>query len=272
MSSQIHPTKGIELARQLALNGQFIFNSKQAQEIAPTVDIPFSYLNQTLHYLQRTGWIVRLKNGVYSLSNVLSGASPLHEFQIAMALVQPAAISHWSALNYHHLTEQVPRHIFVLTSAKSLPRKRSKKTQSSEIGYSVNGIIYQFIKIKPKFFFGVEEVWINESKIKITDPERTVLDCLMSPKYCGGFTEILYIIEKHLTQFNLEKMIQYAIQLDTATIKRLGWILEHCGVRSAQLKILQNIPIKGYRLLNPSGPHVGHYNSRWMIQENLSEK
>jgi hypothetical protein len=34
--------------------------------------------------------------------------SPLHEFEIAMALVQPAAISHWSALNYHTLTEQTP--------------------------------------------------------------------------------------------------------------------------------------------------------------------
>lgn len=272
MSNQVHPAKGIELARQLASNGQFIFTSKQAEKMAADMGISANYLRQTLHYLQRTGWIVRLKNGLYSLSNVLSGTSALHEFQIAMALVQPAAISHWSALNYHHLTEQIPRHIFVLTTAQSLPRKRGTKTQPSGSGYSVQGITYQFIKIKPKFFFGIEDAWVNESTIKITDRERTILDCLMSPKYCGGFAEILHIIEQHLTELNLDKMIKYALQLDTATIKRVGWLLEHHGIAASQLESLQKIPIKGYRLLDPTGSHFGHYNSRWMIQENLPEK
>jgi len=36
-------------------------------------------------------------------------------FEIAMALVDPAAISHWSALHHHALTEQAPRRVFVLT-------------------------------------------------------------------------------------------------------------------------------------------------------------
>ena len=139
-----------------------------------------------------------------------------------MALVQPAAISYWSALSYHHLTEQVPRKVFVLTTAPSLPRKRGIKARISDTGYAVADIIYQFVKIKPAFFFGMEEVWINESKIKITDPERTILDCLMSPKYCGGFTEVLYILEQHLSKLNLDKIIDYTIRLDTATIKRLG--------------------------------------------------
>lgn len=263
---QIHPIKGVELVRKLAEHGQFIFTTQQAKKMAPGVSL--NYLYQTLHYLELSGWIIRLKNGLYSLSSSIPGITPLHEFQIAMALVQPAAISHWSALSYHHLTEQVPRQVFVLTTAKSLPRKRGIKAQTSDTYFTAN-INYQFIKIKPELFFGTQEIWINESKIKITDAERTVLDCLMSPKYCGGFSEILHILEQHLNELKLNKMIEYAVRLDTATIKRLGWILEHQGVAASKLEPLRQIPIKGYRLLDPAGVHAGHCNSHWMIQENL---
>lgn len=272
MSHQIHPTKGIELVRQLAANGRLLFTNKEAKEIASTLDISSDYLRQTLHYLQQGGWIIRLKNGLYSISSLIPGITPLHEFQIAMALVQPAAISHWSALSYHHLTEQVPRQVFVLTTAHSLPRKRGTNMQPGSSQYSVEGIAYQFVKTKPELFFGIEEVWVNESKIMITDLERTILDCLMSPKYCGGFTEVLHILEQFITQLDLDKMISYAIKLDTATIKRLGWILEHQGIDAAQLEPLQKVSIKGYRLLDPTGLNSGHYNSHWMIRENLQEK
>ncbi len=264
---QIHPIKGVELVRKLTEHGQFIFTTQQAKKIV--LGMSLNYLYQTLHYLELSGWIIRLKNGLYSLSSSIPGVTQLHEFQIAMALVQPAAISHWSALSYHHLTEQVPRQVFVLTTAKSLPRKRGIKAQASA-GYSVANNTYQFIKIQPELFFGTQEIWINESKIQITDAERTVLDCLMSPKYCGGFAEILYILEQHLNKLNLNKIIEYAVRLDTSTIKRLGWILERQGVAAPQLEPLRRIPIKGYRLLDPSGVHVGHCNSHWMIQENLS--
>jgi predicted transcriptional regulator of viral defense system len=264
---QIHPTKGIELVRKLTENGQTIFTAPEARKLAP--GISSSYLYQTLHYLEQSGWVIRLKNGLYSLSSSIPGVTPLHEFQIAMALVQPAAISYWSALSYHHLTEQTPRRVFVLTTAKSLPRRRGVKAHASDIGYPVANMIYQFVKIKPEFFFGTQEVWVNESKIKITDPERTILDCLMSPQHCGGFTEILSILEQHLNELSLNKMIDYAVRLDTATIKRLGWILEHQGVAASLLEPLRQIPIKGYRLLDPSGIQTGHCNVRWMIQENL---
>jgi len=262
---QVHSTSGIALIRKL----DPIFTSEQAKELAPTVGISLDYLNQALHHLERAGWIVRLKKGLYSLSSILPGVSPLHEFQIAMALVRPAAISHWSALNYHGMTEQTPKQVFVLTTAQSLPRTRGIKATPNKRGYHVSHSTFQFIKIKSAHFFGIEEVWINESKVKITDKERTFLDCLMFPEYCGGFYEILYAFEQHSAQLNIEKIIQYARKLDAATIKRLGWILEQQGIPSLKLKPLQETPIKGYRLLDPSGPHKGVCNARWMIQENL---
>jgi len=45
-----------------------------------------------------------------------------HEFEIAMALAHPAAISHWSALHHHGLTEQAPRKVFMVRAASGVTR------------------------------------------------------------------------------------------------------------------------------------------------------
>ena len=117
--------------------------------------------------------------------------------------------------------------------------------------------------------FGIEEVWVEEARIKMIDPERTLLDGLMAPHYCGDFSEVLHAFEMRKSKLDLQRIIGYALKLDAATAKRLGWVLEHQGVKASRLKELQAVPIKGYRVLDPTGPRRGPCNSRWMIQENL---
>lgn len=92
---------------------------------------------------------------------------------------------------------------------------------------------------------------------------------LMTPYYCGDFSEVLHAFETRGPKLDLERIIGYALQLDAATAKRLGWVLEHQGVKPSRLKELQAVPIKGYRVLDPTGPRRGPCNSRWIIQENL---
>src|SRR5207249_11297873 len=87
--------------------------------------------------------------------------------------VKPSAISDWSALSHHGLTEQVPRKVFVLTTARSVPRARGAGHGRSPTGYPVAGTRYEFIQTKPDRFFGIDEVWVGEARIKMTDPERT---------------------------------------------------------------------------------------------------
>ena len=265
-----HSTTGIELVRKLSAEGQRVFTAEAAREVAPSVGLSSGYFRQALHHLVRDGWIVRLKKGLYALAGAVPGTTPLHEFEIATVLVQPAAISHWSAMSRHGLTEQVPRHVFVLTTARAVPRLRGEKVMPAAPGYVVGGITYRFLQVRPERFFGIEQVWVNESRVSITDPERTLLDGLMAPQYCGDFAEVLHAFELRAPKLDLERIISYALKLDAATAKRLGWILERQGIATARLEPLRAVPIKGYRLLDPSGPHRGPYNARWRIQLNLS--
>lgn len=261
---------GIELVRLLAAEGERVFTIGRARELADGAGLTQSYLRQALHHLTRSGWLVRLKQGLYALSHSVPGVTPAHEFEIAMALVDPAAISHWSALHHHGLTDQVPREVFVLTTTRaSVPRARGAASRNTREGYAAGGNTYRFVRVQPERFFGTERVWVGDTRVTITDPERTLLDGLSRPHYYGDFAEVLHAFEEGTPDLDLERIIRYALKLDAATVKRLGWVLEGQGVPSSRLEPLEELPIKGYRTLDPSGPRRGPRNRRWMIQENL---
>jgi predicted transcriptional regulator of viral defense system len=144
-----------------------------------------------------------------------------------MALVDPAAISHWSALHHHGLTEQAPRRVFVLTTTEtSIPRLRGKRANETQDGYPVAGMLYQFVRVRPARSFGTEKVWVGDARVTITDPERTLLVALSMPEYCGDFAEVLHAFEALSAHLDLERIIMYARRLDESTVKRLGWVLE----------------------------------------------
>ena len=167
--------------------------TERARELAPEVGLKYSYLGEALYHLRRNGWIVSLRRGLYALSASVPGVSPVHEYEIAMALGSPAAISHWSALHYHGLTEQAPRKVFLLTTTDaSIPSVRNTKAKRTRNGYPVGNTIYQFVQVKTDRYFGVEKVWIGEARVRFTDPERTLLDGLSMPQYCGDFSEVFH--------------------------------------------------------------------------------
>lgn len=266
----VHTTVGVALVRRLAEAGDRIFTLQRAREIAPSVGLSPGYLYQALHYLAGAGWVVRLRKGLYALASATPGVAPVHEFEIAMALVSPAAISYWSALHYHGLTDQPPRHVFVLTTVGvAIPRVRGKKKDARTQGYPVGATVYRFIQVKPERFFGTERVWIGEARVTVTDPERTLLDGLMMPQYCGDFAEVLNAFAVRGQQLDVDRIVAYALKMDAATAKRLGWILERQGVPPDRLVALARVSVRGFRKLDPTGMRRGPCNRRWMIQENL---
>jgi predicted transcriptional regulator of viral defense system len=264
---------GVELIRLIAAEGDRIFSTQRARELAPEVGLKDSYLWEALYHLRRNGWIVSLRRGLYALSASVPGVTPAHEFEVAMALVSPAAISYWSALHYHGMTQQPPRKVFVLTTKESsVPRMRNTTAKRIINGYPVGDTVYKIVQVKPERYFGTQKVWIGEARVTITDPEKTLLDGLSMPQYCGDFAEVLHAFEVRGDDLHVQRIIEYACTLDAATAKRLGWVLEYQGIDPAFLEPLLELPIKGIRKLDPTGPRKGPYSRRWMIQENLPGK
>lgn len=270
-NNQKHTRIGIEMARKLFEEGKRIFSIADARKAGSSCGMADNYVVEALYHLSNNGWITRLKRGLYIISSSFPGMTPVHEFEIAMALVQPSAISHWSALHFHGMTEQIPQRVYI-TTTQAVPISRAVKARNkSQRSFSreVNGILYEFIKIKQERFFGIKDFWVGEVKVTITDPERTLIDGLISPKYFGGWAEIYSAFESHISSLDLARMIDYSLRLDAVIAKRLGWIMEKVGVENSILQKLEAVLIKGYRVLDSTGPRKGHCNKRWMIQENL---
>jgi len=270
-NNQKHTRIGIEMVRKLFEEGKRIFTIADVRKAASYCGMADNYVIEALHHLSNTGWLTRLKRGLYIISSSFPSMTPVHEFEIAMALVQPSAISHWSALHFHGMTEQIPQRVYV-TTTNAIPISRTVKARNkSQRSFSreINGILYEFIKIKPERFFGIRDFWVGEVKVAITNPERTLIDGLISPKHFGGWVEIYSSFESHISSLDLAKMIDYSLRLDAVIAKRLGWIMEKVGVEDSILRRLEAVPIKGYRVLDSTGPRKGHCNKRWMIQKNL---
>jgi predicted transcriptional regulator of viral defense system len=269
-------TKGLQLLQELSRQGLFIFTVSDARTQSSRIGISDNYLSQLLGHLEKAGWVVRLRRGLYAGTGSLPGGIRVHPFAIATRLAEPSAISHWSAMSHHGFTDQIPHVVTALTSKKVVtPTMRdSRGKKSGKHAWEVAGIRYEYVSVIPDHFFGIEEVWVDEKfRVPITDKERTILETFISPRLFGGIGEGLQTLEEHIHELDLEKLIGYAVRYGKASLsKRLGWALERLATPSELLDPLGKMPIKGFRLLDPTRPRRGPYDKRWMIQNNLKGK
>lgn len=241
-----------------------VFHKSELQAALPDTFTP-NYLSRLLGQLVKQGFLEKIQNGLYMVESFME-FSPVLEHEIAMKLVEPSMISHYSAFRYHGLTEQIPRVIFSTTSGKTIPQKGRKDKRA---GFKFRGVHYHIFKTTPDKFFGHMEETNFEGSYKVTDLERTLLDGLANPELCGGFGEVMFGFEEAVENINLDKIIDYALKLDVATARRAGWALEQIGVKKPSIIQLAQRNNPGYRKLVACDPARGEYCAKWRLQLNL---
>ncbi|MDP1836505.1 MAG: hypothetical protein Q8K75_11350 [Chlamydiales bacterium] len=269
MKSVRQQVLALELLKRLGEQQQRIFSIDSILPLSQEVGLSPKELSLALNTLQEEGWIAVIRKGNYAITSPIAQAETAHSFEIAMELVTPAAISHWSALQHHELITHPAPYIYVLTeTTPSMPRYRRKDVSLPPKVYPVGKLLYHFVQIKPERFFGTEKVLIGPSTFYITNLERSLWDAVALPHYCGGWASVEAAFFVARDRIDTRKLIFYALKGDAATAKRIGWLLEYQGKSVDELKPLLDLPIKGYRLLDPSSPAQGPFNSRWMVRIN----
>lgn len=168
-------------------------------------------------------------------------------------------ISHGSAMDMHQMVTQPQLKVFVSVARSIRPRV-------------VLGTEYYFVRCRPAHFFGIEKYWATKTEnVLVSDPERTIIDCLKLPQHCGGMSEVAkgLWIKKH--ELDLKRLVQYAVAIDVgAVIRRLGFLLETFHVASgSHVTNLQQHLSKSYALLDPVLPDEGRYFARWRLRLNM---
>lgn len=182
-------------------------------------------------------------------------------FEMALSINKNSYLTHYSAMFIHELTDNVPKILYTNFEQtpkyidddskilyqdnidKAFNRPMRKTNQIANIQDSIYSVY--FLNGKNVNNVGVIDLNYNNSKIKITNLERTLIDITVRPDYSGGVNEVLnaYIWAKDKVSTNkliatLKKM-NYIYPYHQA----IGFYMERAGFNERALSLLEKIPI-----------------------------
>jgi len=236
-----------------------------------------------LRSMSRRGDIVPLQSArtVYLVVSPYASAIPLHEYEVLGELNPYAAISHYSALAFHNLTRQFPNSI----TASAPTRRLADMVPIGTAQRDWDGLDFQpamrfptqamnkqviWTRMAPDQFFGNDVSEPYGFPIRVTNPERTLLDALNAPKRSGGILNVLEAWASAPDRIDVDLLVHYVERFDSGVLRqRVGFILEELGLTHSVLKTWQSQTQRGgSRKLDASAPYSSTYSERWDLSLN----
>jgi predicted transcriptional regulator of viral defense system len=249
-----------KFASDLKEKGQSIFTLKEAQDLLGKNSREAA---QFIVDLIKREIVYRLNKSTYLLLETMQESTQLSNWPlIAKALVtnDEYYISHYAAMRLHGMTTHALTEIQI-----TLPKRNRDK--------EVYRLKYHFVYAKPEYFWGMEQIWVSkQEKVKVSNLERTILDCLSRTEYCGGLIELVKGVWSIQTKINWERLIEYSCRYaNKAAVKRLGYIAESLDIGKDYLQRLHEIiqDSHDYILLDPQGEKIGKYYKNWYLRINI---
>ena len=213
------------------------------------------------------GVAARLKPGLFVLVPFELGqerqylGSPL---VVARELMhaQDYYLSHATAMELHGMLTQ-PQ--LVVTVTTPTPRR----------SLTTLGVPFRFIRCQRRHLFGLTEHWVTkQEQVRVSDPERTIIDGLKQPEYCGGVTEVAKGLWMRRQDLNVDTLLGYAKRIGVgAVLRRLGFLLETYEMAQApELDRLRRGLTATYVRLDPVLPAEGKRLRRWRLQLNVDRE
>ena len=249
------------LLRSLYDRSQTTFTLADVEEIT---HLRPSLASSLLHKAAKRGLVSRLKRGVFVLVPPEMGSDTKYSgdsYLVAHRLAgdAPSFISHASAMEIHRMVTQ-PQFVVFSSSTKRIPNR------------TLNGTEFRFVLIKPNHFFGTTKHWVTKQEsVDISDLERTVIDGLRQPEYCGGVTEVAKGLWMRHADMQPSKLVDYALRLRVGAVtRRLGYLLELYAIApEAELARLRQSITSTYAPLDPILPKEGPHVANWRLQVNI---
>ena len=214
--------------------------------------------------LVERGLVTRLKPGLFILVPFEMGkdkefAGDPYLVASVLAGGKSYYLSHGTAMEIHQMVTQPQLVVYVSTSQRLQSRL-------------IMGTEFRFITCKKKSFFGIIDYWATKQKtVKVSDIERTVIDGLRQPEYCGGLTEVAKGLWMQRESVSPERLMRYSIRLNVgAVMRRLGFLLELYEMGTDKIiGALRERLTNSYVLLDPVLPGQGKYLHRWRLRLNV---
>jgi len=229
------------------------------------------HASKLLAAMARKGALHRVGRGRYVVipSDVLYGRQTFvaDPFQVVDELLQREGVTEYyvayqSAALVYGAANQLPQALLA-----ALPGQRRP------IALGRAEII--FVQVQRAKFFGSQEIRYRDALLRISDREKTLLDCLDRFDLSGGMDEVVHTIGALLPEADPARLLAYAPAMhNQALVHRLGYILEMLATQQpVQATLLDGLADQvgpGVYPLDPHGPAGSPTHARWRVRANLA--
>ena len=236
-------------------------------DLQSPLEISASTESSLLKRLARTGFIFRLKAGVYLVPNKIpaGGTWQPNDYYLVANLMECYEANFYigglAALNYHGFIQQIPNSIVIYND------KISKTRQ-------VGALRVVCIKVANDRISGKDKITLKDNtEVYIANPARAVMDAIYDWKRFNTLPKAYqWIVQRKNDSVFIDDLVsQTANYSNYETIIRIGYYLESLGIgKKITNNLLQKLkPTKSYVILDPTGPKEGVKNKAWSINCNV---
>lgn len=220
--------------------------------------------------------------GVYEVTVPYAQVGTVSELEILMEVHPCVAASHHTALAFHGLTDDQPKVIHAMvplggTLAEPPPGTSPADWESlprapARFPKSISERPVRWHRVQAPRFSGVGEYRPEGWPVRVTTPERTLLDGLLAPKDCGGFETVLHAWARFRDLLDVEAVVRLVDLLDVGVLRqRAGFVLETLDLRHEALERWRAGGLRGgSSRLHGGAPYAPTFDARWNLSLNAS--
>lgn len=215
----------------------------------------------------------------------------LNIYELASEAYPLDILSHSSALEIHRLTDQRSRVIHlsegtaspdtvvkqtsregsnIIVPAGTTPEEWRTHTLPRRVRMkSYEDFTIETHRLKKDWVFGHGITSVQGVSVRCTDVERTLIDGLRQPSYCGGLSEVFRAWVRSDPDPNL--LVNYTERLDQLILyQRVGFVMEKLGMHHDHFTRwkAEKSPRGGSRVLNPDKEYASSYSEEWNLSIN----
>jgi predicted transcriptional regulator of viral defense system len=255
-------SQAAQLVTSLHEDNKVVFRLEDVQRI---LGLEEPTIRSLVRKLVNRGVVARLKPGLFILVPFELGREREYMGNPLIVARELAGgkdyfLSHGTAMEIHGMVTQPQLVVHVTTPAQRRPIR-------------IMGTEFRFIVSAKDGFFGLTDHWVTkQEKVRVSDSERTILDGLRLPEYCGGLTELAKGLWIRKPNLKAGRLVDYALMMDVgAVIRRLGYLMELYDIGTPEEHDrLSNRLTDTYANLDPLMPAEGKYLRKWRLRLNVS--
>jgi len=185
-----------------------------------------SSAHNRIQILARAGWFLRIKRGVYIITENLSSRSfsDLSLLTISQALNRNSYISLGSALNHYGMFDQYAKSV----SAINLQFSKKYKFQDND---------FKFVKVAKKYYFGFTQVRQDGKIINIASREKALLDYLYVDKSFYSASLVFEKFKEHRDEIDFQLLQEYALRYGASIQRKVGFLLDQLHINTDSLLV-----------------------------------